>query len=229
MIPGLELARRVLYELRLRRRFPRSVIHRGAMADKGSTLGEFSVLFSDAKLENSWLGAYSYVQSGSVIYSAEVGAFCSIASNVVIGLAAHPTSRVSTSPVFYDNAQPLPKFFVRDRQFTHNLPKTFIGADVWIGQGVMIKAGVRIGVGAVIGAGAIVTKDIPRTLLPRVTRAGRSAYDLQRVFHGNYLIHSGGISKRRTSNDLFHCLLIPSHFLLHWNLSSEPMDCSFIR
>lgn len=178
MIPGLELARRVLYELRLRRRFPRSVIHRGAMADKGSTLGEFSVLFSDAKLENSWLGAYSYVQSGSVIYSAEVGAFCSIASNVVIGLAAHPTSRVSTSPVFYDNAQPLPKFFVRDRQFTHNLPKTFIGADVWIGQGVMIKAGVRIGVGAVIGAGAIVTKDIP----PYVIAAGNPCRQIRLRF-----------------------------------------------
>jgi acetyltransferase-like isoleucine patch superfamily enzyme len=168
VIPGLELARRVLYEHRLRNRFPRSVIHRGAMADKGSVLGEFSVLFCDVKLQDSWLGAYSYVQSGSVICNAEIGAFCSIAGNVVIGLAAHPTSMVSTSPVFYDNAQPLPRFFMRNQTFTHNLPKTFIGADVWIGQGVMIKAGTRIGVGAVIGAGAIVTKDIP----PYVIAAG---------------------------------------------------------
>jgi acetyltransferase-like isoleucine patch superfamily enzyme len=67
---------------------------------------------------------------------------------------------VSTSPVFYDNEQPLPKFFTKDRLFTQVIPKTIIGADVWIGQGTMIKAGVKIGTGAVIGAGSVVTKDV---------------------------------------------------------------------
>ncbi|MDP2782491.1 CatB-related O-acetyltransferase, partial [Devosia sp.] len=105
--------------------------------------------------------AYSYAQSGTAIYNAEVGPFCSIAGDVVIGLGAHPTSMVSTSPVFYDNDQPLPRFFTKDRQFTEVLPRTVIGPDVWIGQGVMVKAGVKIGAGAVIGAGSIVTKDIP--------------------------------------------------------------------
>ena len=145
----------------LRIKFPTSVIYAGASVDKSSTLGEYSVLFRDVALMNSSLGAYSYVQSDSVVCNTEIGKFCSIASNVSIGLANHPMHMVSTSPVFYDNAQPLPKFLINSRIYVEKLPRTIIGSDVWIGQGVMIKAGVTIGVGAVIGAGSIVTKNIP--------------------------------------------------------------------
>lgn len=145
----------------LRRKFPTSVIYVGASVDHSSTLGQHSVLFRDVTLINSNLGAYSYIQSGSVVCNAEIGKFCSIASNVSIGLANHPMHMVSTSPIFYDNSQPLPKFLIDSRIFAETMPRTTIGADVWIGQGVMIKAGITIGVGAVIGAGSIVTKDIP--------------------------------------------------------------------
>jgi acetyltransferase-like isoleucine patch superfamily enzyme len=145
----------------LRRKFPTSVIHAGVVLDQSSVLDRNSVIFRDVILVNSTLGAYSYVQSATAIYNAEIGPFCSIAGNVTIGMAMHPTHMVSTSPVFYDNEQPLPRFFTKGRQFTSNLPRTTIGADVWIGQGALIKAGVRIGVGAVIGAGSIVTRDIP--------------------------------------------------------------------
>lgn len=153
--------KQIIREQRLRRRFPRSVIHAGAMADRNSFLGEYSVLFRQAILFDSVLGAYSYIQSNSAVYNTEIGPFCSIAGGVTIGLAAHPTMMVSTSPVFYDNGQPLPKFFTNGQKFTQNLPRTIIGADVWIGQGAMIKAGIQIGTGAVIGAGSVVTKDIP--------------------------------------------------------------------
>lgn len=147
-------------EALLRKKFPNSVIHTGATVDKTSDLGEFSVLFQNTVLINASLGAYSYVQTNSIICNTEVGKFCSIASDVNIGLANHPMHMVSTSPVFYDNSQPLPKFLTNQRNFTETLPRTMIGADVWIGQGAMIKAGVKIGVGAVIGAGAVVTKDV---------------------------------------------------------------------
>lgn len=162
------LAARIVRERRLRERFPLSVIYSGATVDRSSVLKDYSVLFRNASLVNSVLGAYSYVQSDSGIFNAEIGPFCSIAGNVIIGLAAHPTSMVSTNPVFYDNEQPLPVFFTKSRQFTRNLPRTVIGADVWIGHGVMIKAGIRIGAGAVIGAGSMVTKDIA----PYVIAAG---------------------------------------------------------
>lgn len=161
MIPFLSWVKQSIREERLRRRFPCSVIHAGAVANKGSIIGKYSVLFRNATLLDSVLGAYSYVQSNTLICNAEIGPFCSIAGGVNIGLGAHPTFMVSTCPVFYDNAQPLPKFFTKDRTFTQIFPRTNIGADVWIGHGAMIKAGVRIGTGAVIGAGSVVVKDIP--------------------------------------------------------------------
>lgn len=145
----------------LRKKFSSSVIYPGACLDRFSVLGECSVLFRDVAFINSTLGAYSYVQAKSVVCNAEIGKFCSIASNVYIGLASHPTHMASTSPIFFDNSQPLPRFFGDWSIFSEKLPFTKIGADVWIGHGAMFKAGVVIGVGAVIGAGSVVTKDIP--------------------------------------------------------------------
>lgn len=146
---------------RLRKRYPDSVIYDGVMVEHGCELGRHVVLFTRAKLMQSALGVYTYVQQNSSICNAEVGPFCSIAGDVIIGLGAHPTSMVSTSPVFYDKDQPLPRFFTKDRVFKDIFPRTVIGADVWIGQGAMVKAGVRIGVGAVIGSASMVTKDVP--------------------------------------------------------------------
>ena len=165
-------------ELFLRKKFPTSVIHSGVTVDQTSVLGEYSVLFQDVTLMNSSLGAYSYVQSESVVCNAEIGKFCSIASGVSIGLANHPMHMVSTSPVFYDNSQPLPKFLINERIFTETLSRTIIGADVWIGQGVMVKAGVKIGVGAVVGAGSVVTKDVA----PYVIAAGNPCRQIRPRF-----------------------------------------------
>ncbi|MHB1193043.1 MAG: CatB-related O-acetyltransferase [Longimicrobiales bacterium] len=145
---------------RLRKRFPDSLIHDGANISDDSWLGTCAVLFPGATLVSSKLGRFSYLQANTAVYNAEIGPFCSIAANVTIGLAAHPTQMVSTSPVFYDCEQPLPRFFTSRRVFAEALPRTVVGADVWIGQGALIKAGVTIGVGAVIAAGAIVTNDL---------------------------------------------------------------------
>lgn len=161
MVFDLRWLSRVFNASRLRRRFPQSVIHSGAMADQSCALGRNSVLFRGVVLTSSTIGAYSYVQAGSTVNNAEIGPFCSIAGEVIVGLGEHPTFMVSTNPIFYDNEQPLPKFFTRERVFAASLPRTVIGADVWIGQRAMVKAGVNIGVGAVIGASSIVTKDVP--------------------------------------------------------------------
>ncbi len=101
------------------------------------------------------------MQSNTKCYFSDIGKYCSIGSNVTIGLASHLTNTISTSPIFYDCSQPLP-FFLTKRALNTKLliQKTVIEHDVWIGQGVMIKAGVTIGLGAVIGAGAVVVKDV---------------------------------------------------------------------
>jgi acetyltransferase-like isoleucine patch superfamily enzyme len=161
LIQSWDYLKNGLRRIYLRRKFPTSVIHARVLVDGESVLGRNSVMFRDSVLIRSALGAYSYVQSSTAIYNADIGPFCSIAGGVTIGLAAHPTNMVSTCPVFYDNEQPLPHFFIKNRQFSNNLPRTMIGADVWLGHGVLIKAGVQIGVGAIVGAGSIVTKDIP--------------------------------------------------------------------
>ena len=158
LIPAFAL--QALHEFRLRRRFPTCVIHSGVAACPASILGRSAVLFRNVRLHESTVGAYSYVQENSTLYNCVVGPFCSIAGGVSVGLANHPTSMVSTNPVFYDDTQPLPRFFRAGNHHPEKFPQTIIGADVWIGEGVKIRAGVRIGVGAVIGASALVTKDV---------------------------------------------------------------------
>ena len=146
----------------IRRRFPDAIIYSGAEVGNDCFLKEKVVIFKGAQIAlGTLIARYSYIQSGSVAWNADIGAFCSIARNVSIGLAAHPKSMVSSSPVFYDDKVPLPQIFVKGTHFKNSLPRTVVGSDVWIGEGVKILAGITIGNGAIIGAGSIVTKDIP--------------------------------------------------------------------
>lgn len=152
--------KKIIRQYQMKKKFRDTVFHEYALVNKSSKLAAYTVLFRNVQLIDVCIGGYTYIQENSKVYNATIGSFCSIASNVTIGLASHPTNRVSTHPVFYDNTQPLPSFFTDKNKYENNLPRTNIGADVWIGQGAMIKAGVDIGVGVVIGAGAVVTKNV---------------------------------------------------------------------
>jgi len=156
----LDSFKKMIKHYLLRKKFPRSKICYGAFLDKDSFIGENTVLFRDVFLQNTKVDDCSYIQSNSIIINTKISKFCSIASNVQIGLPEHPIHMVCTSPVFYDNTQPLPFFFTNEKTFKSDLLITVISDDVWIGYGVIIKSGVTIGVGAVIGAGAVVTKDV---------------------------------------------------------------------
>jgi acetyltransferase-like isoleucine patch superfamily enzyme len=140
-------------------KYAQSVVYFGATVSR-SVLERGTVLFSRAQVIDCEVGAYSYIQSRSIVVNARIGPYCSIASDVTIGLATHPANFISTNPVFYDNTQPLPESFIATPKHENHLAPTVIGADVWIGQRVLIKAGLKIGDGAIIGAGAIVTKDV---------------------------------------------------------------------
>lgn len=115
---------------------------------------------SGATIVDSTIGRYSYTCYDDEIVNCEIGQFCSISDEVVIGGAEHPMTWVSTSPVFQNVKHSGPK-----RKFTEfdfeGIKRTIIGNDVWIGKRAIIKAGVRIGDGAVIGSGSVVTKDVP--------------------------------------------------------------------
>ena len=150
----------LLRYLRYRIQYKTARINYGAVLS-GSTIHDHAVLFKNVEFISSTLGRYSYIQRESCINNTDIGPFCSIASSVIIGLAEHPIELLSTSPVLYDNTQPLPKFLVKEPIVKRKQDRTHIGADVWIGQGAIIKSGVKVGVGAVIGAGAVVTSDVP--------------------------------------------------------------------
>lgn len=101
-------------------------------------------------------GAYTYIRSGGELYGdTSIGRFCSIGSNVVIGLEKnkHPLDWLSTSLFTKEFEE---KY---DSSLSANI--TVIGNDCWIGRDAVIMSGVKIGTGAVIGARALVTCDVP--------------------------------------------------------------------
>lgn len=96
------------------------------------------------------IGAFSYIRSGGkALHIKEIGRFCSIGRNVVLGEARanHPLGWVSTSLAVS-----------RDYKAEHQL--AVIGHDVWIAHDAVIMAGVTVGTGAVVGRNAIVTRDV---------------------------------------------------------------------
>jgi chloramphenicol O-acetyltransferase type B len=123
-----------------------------------SDISKTSKIESGSTVIFSKIDRHSFCGYDCSILNCDIGAFCSIASRVFIGGAAHPIHFVSTSPVFLSH-----KDSVRAKFASHDyLPKirTKIGNDVWIGEGAYVKAGVSIGDGSVVGMGAVVTKDV---------------------------------------------------------------------
>lgn len=118
-----------------------------------------AVLRKGVRFYGSSIGPYSYVTRNTLIQNTEIGSFCSISEDCLVGMPSHPVEMVSTSPVFLKGKNYLGKRFASHAHAA--TARTTIGSDVWIGARAMIKSGVTIGHGAVIGAGALVTKDVP--------------------------------------------------------------------
>ena len=117
-----------------------------------------AAICSGVRFYRGKIGKYSYIGNNSFVSDTDIGSFTSISTDCYIGGTSHPTSWVSTSPVFHKWENIMKKNFAR-HEF-EIFKRTTIGNDVWIGNRVMIKAGVKIADGAVIGMGSIVTKDI---------------------------------------------------------------------
>ncbi|WP_304923198.1 DapH/DapD/GlmU-related protein [Hydrogenophaga sp.] len=129
---------------------------------KDCRFGRYTDVGDHARLADSLLDDYSYMDRGCDIMSADIGKFSNIASMVRINPGFHPMERPTLHHFTYrrfkygmapeDDAS----FFEwRRRQRVH------IGHDTWIGHGAVIMPGVRIGNGAVIGSNTVVTKDVP--------------------------------------------------------------------
>ncbi|MCK6640121.1 MAG: CatB-related O-acetyltransferase [Bacteroidia bacterium] len=106
-----------------------------------------------------YLGRYVYIGKNTIMGACDsIGDYTSISAGVRIGLMAHPTDFISTSPVFYAPR----RGWVNRELFQEDQGKrTVIGSDVLISANAMIRNGVTVGHGAIIGAGAFVDKDVP--------------------------------------------------------------------
>ncbi|EGR1702780.1 CatB-related O-acetyltransferase [Vibrio cholerae] len=140
-------------------KFKSSKVHAYSSISMDTVIAENCVIFPGVVLSHSELERHTYVQRATTIVNTGIGSFCSIGSNVKIGLPDHPLNYVSTHPSFYDPTQPILKSFVTDVLHRAN-KRTMLGHDVWVGDGAFVRSGVTIGTGAVVAAGSVVVKDI---------------------------------------------------------------------
>lgn len=142
-------------------RGPLCVIPRRCSIAGATTLGTAVALGSEVCLRDAQIGDYSYLGRNCNITRATIGKFCSIASEVYIGLGIHPLAPfVSTHPIFYLR-RPRVSWNFTDHDYRSEYIDTVIGNDVWIGLRAAIRDGVTVGDGAVVATGAIVTSDVP--------------------------------------------------------------------
>lgn len=126
------------------------------------TFGKWCEVGDFNRLENVYLGHFSYTGEHTILQNVHVHNFSNIAAYVRIGATDHPMSRVTMHhftyrPTMYHLRTQNDVAFFKARYAR----TTTIGHDTWIGHGAIIKPGLTIGHGSVIGSGAVVTKDVP--------------------------------------------------------------------
>lgn len=124
-----------------------------------SEIGLSVFISSGCSIVNTVIQNHSYLNRGTTINYASIGAYCSIGSDVLIGVRKHPTDMISTHPAFYANNKAFETY--ADRMYCDELPNIEIGNDVWIGSKSTVLGNIRIGDGAVVAYGSVVTKDVP--------------------------------------------------------------------
>ena len=129
-----------------------------------SEIHKTSKVEAGSEIVNSKMDKHSFCGYNCEIINCDIGSFCSIANNVIIGGGMHPIDWISTSPVFYEGKDSVKAKFSEHKR---NPPlRTLIGHDVWIGGRVLIKQGLKIGTGSVIGMGSIVVNNVdPYTIV----------------------------------------------------------------
>lgn len=155
------LVRNSLNFKRLRKHFQNKKLSLFIFYDRQTHIPEKCRIQRFVVLRKCTLGDYTYIGYNTNIYHAQIGKFCSISKDVSIGLASHPTSLISTSPIFVNRVNGT-GYSWTDLNIFNSVPdKVIIKNDVWIGMKSTIMGGVTVGNGAIIAAHSVVTKDVP--------------------------------------------------------------------
>ena len=123
------------------------------------TFGIYNTLYDEAVVSKVRFDDFIYVGHRTKIHFATIGKFCSIGSDVRIGLGKHPVNHISNFPAFYSTQKQGQITFVKENYY-NEFNEITIGNDVWIGSNAIILDNVIIGDGAIISAGAVVVKDV---------------------------------------------------------------------
>lgn len=127
---------------------------------KNAAISENVKIYGTCRIQQSEIGAYTYIGNNSHIYNSSIGKFCSIGSNFYCGEENHPVYGISTSPMFYSNKKHN-GITISTNNKIQELSKILIGNDVKIGENVVVKSGVIINDGAVIESCTYVKEDVP--------------------------------------------------------------------
>ena len=152
--------KQVLNRARLRARGRSLTFGRGARIDSFADLEHGVWIDAGASVYGTRVGRWSYIGERSLAVYSDIGSFCSVAAHAVIGGGNHPTDRVGTSRLLYSSMRNPWGPVEGSVGWREELPKTFVGNDVWIGYCAVILPGVTVGDGAVVAAGAVVTRDV---------------------------------------------------------------------
>lgn len=135
--------------------------HWSSYSTPSSTFEGYNSIGRRSLIINSSLSRFTYVSADTKIINSQIGSFCSIGQEVLIGgLATHPLDWLSSHPAFYSTKKQANFTFVT-KDLIQEQNSVEIGHDVWIGARAMILDNCKIGNGAVIAAGAVVVKDVP--------------------------------------------------------------------
>lgn len=141
-------------------------LHNSVRFNRTTRFEGCNVVHKGTSVSGSSLGFATYIGVCCQLNDCIFGRYCSIADNVSVITATHPTSVfVSTHPLFYSPKKQCGYALVDEPLFEETLSiegnSIIIGNDVWIGSNVKLVGGIRIGDGAIVAAGAYVTKDVP--------------------------------------------------------------------
>jgi chloramphenicol O-acetyltransferase type B len=150
--------------LLLRRKLMRQVsglhIHVLAVSDAQCHFAPHSRLENGVRFHASSLGMHSYVAGGARVAYTDIGSFCSIGPEVMLGgLGRHPVDSLSTHPLTFSPVMRRRFGLSGGADFAENR-RGQVGHDVWIGARAIVLDGVNIGNGAIVAAGAVVARDV---------------------------------------------------------------------